>query len=334
MLRSLIGVLFMLPLAAQAQCLSGTLSVSGAGCGCLGGCNLLAYGGPNCGAGTSGNCDGGQQSMSVWIDTQDASCEIQVEARMSNRPGCTASGADSGDQLRVRNSAGSSPWMTGASNSTLYDSHTQTGGYIVVEGSANRADEIITYDVNYVDGTCPFCILLPVTYTSFDAYLDGTDLLLSWETASEQDNQGFYVEIGRTLADFEPVQFVPGNGNSSVSNTYHHMLDLHAGGSYYVRLRQQDFNGMFTYSPVIEVSLPYYETFDVSFVSERAQIRYQGKSIQACQFSVYSFSGQLIQQQTQTMDEGEVFEMDLNIHRGILHVMDADGNIFRQKFVF
>ena len=59
--------------------------------------------------------------------------------------------ADSGDKLKVDDVSGAKSFQTGSSNATLEDSYTLTGpGTIRVSGTANRADEVITYKITPV----------------------------------------------------------------------------------------------------------------------------------------------------------------------------------------
>lgn len=259
-MRSLLLYLLLLPLGSFSQCLVGSIGVSGPGCGCLSGCDLTPWGGPNCSPAVSGNCNAGYQYMSVIIPLE-ADCEVRVEARMGNRPGCTASGADgnsptNGDRLRVREVGGTiPPWQFGPSNSTLVNVLVQQGGEVLVEGFANRADEIITYEVFFESGTCPFCILLPIELVEFNAVAEGAKLHLNWATASESNNSGFYMEASRDMDRYERVGFVQGAGNSSVYRYYNTSVELPAAGLWYVRLAQQDYNGALSYSPVVAVEV-------------------------------------------------------------------------------
>lgn len=43
-------IFLLITINSLGQCPSGTMGISGSGCGCLAGCNLTALGGPNCGA--------------------------------------------------------------------------------------------------------------------------------------------------------------------------------------------------------------------------------------------------------------------------------------------
>lgn len=233
----------------NAQCLIGSIGAIGAGCGCLSGCNLTAFGGPNCGGGVGGNCVGGVQNLNVvWM--LPASCGVRVEARMANRPGCTASGADNGDRLKVE---GTSPkaWQNGSNNATLFDTHSQVGGTIGVYAQANRRDEIVTYELYFESGACPFCILLPVELASFNVFAEGHYLWLNWETYTERDNKGWYIEHSSDGLQWELEGFVPGAGNSTTLRSYEQHLMLPENGVHYYRLRQEDLNGTQGLTPVV-----------------------------------------------------------------------------------
>jgi hypothetical protein len=128
-------VILTLTTSISAQvCGSGSIGVSGAGCGCLSGCNLSGIGGPNCGGGTSGDCTAGYVYMSITVNIP-AGCSVLANADMQSRAGCSASGADggnpptcsTGDRMRVVSSANpSKPYQCGASNSTQTDSESLT----------------------------------------------------------------------------------------------------------------------------------------------------------------------------------------------------------------
>lgn len=289
----LFGLLTLLSLSLSAQCFSGVLTVSGSGCGCLAGCNLSPFGGVNCGAGVTGNCSGGQLNMSVLIPL-DPTCEVTVEARFSNRPGCSSSGADSGDRMRVRDAAGTAPWQTGAANASLFDTHTQLGGSIVVEGTSNRADEIITYDVIYVNGNCPFCLLLPVTFTDFSAHLSETILQLDWRTGAEVNNEGFEVQMSFDNEHFSSLDFVPGAGTSAIPIRYSAQVPLPSFRSFYVRLMQRDFNGATMYSPTIFVEQKATQEFQVFSQGNQLVVQNLSENDRLVDLQVYTIDGRMI----------------------------------------
>ncbi len=96
--------------------------------------------------------------------------------------------------------------------------------------------------------------ILPVELTSFDAVLEGTNVVLNWETASEGNNAGFAIEHSDNGAPFEEVAFVPGAGNSLNVNDYTFTVNDISVGLHKFRLKQVDLDGGFTYSSTVEVT--------------------------------------------------------------------------------
>lgn len=242
-----------------SQILTGTLFISGQGCGCIAGCDLSAYGGPVCGAGVLGNCLAGHLAMSISIPVPDA-CEVTVTATMMVRPnGCTASGADgnsvTNDRLKVQGASLKS-WTIGSNNASISDSHTQTGGTITVSGYSNRADEIITYAV-YEE--IPGCMMafLPVTWGDINLRMEDEVCVVEWFTWSEINNAYFAIETSLNGIDFQEISRIPGNGTSLERNDYETAFSTASifNNDVYVRLRQVDHNGQFSLSPVFHLPL-------------------------------------------------------------------------------
>jgi hypothetical protein len=94
---------------------------------------------------------------------------------------------------------------------------------------------------------------LPVQLTRFTAVAAGSDALLNWETAQELNNQRFDVERSLDGATFAAIGTLPGRGTTALPSTYHYR-DAGAGtrpaGVRYYRLRQLDYDGKATLSPV------------------------------------------------------------------------------------
>jgi hypothetical protein len=96
---------------------------------------------------------------------------------------------------------------------------------------------------------------LPVTLTSFTAKVVASDVILNWTTSSEVNNYGFYIERSINGAEFEEINFIKGQLNSSVLIKYND-IDVNPFGAnttLYYRLRQVDFNGDFAYSATVAV---------------------------------------------------------------------------------
>lgn len=93
------------------------------------------------------------------------------------------------DALKVDVLGGSKGKQFGGSNSSISDSYTLVGpGTIEISGSANRADEIITYQVTSSGSTCPSCTsILPIELIDFDAIRNDRFVELTWQTATEKN---------------------------------------------------------------------------------------------------------------------------------------------------
>ncbi len=85
--------------------------------------------------------------------------------------------------------------------------------------------------------------VLPIELTFFDAVLKGQSVELSWQTASEINNDFFKVQRSQDGIDFHSIGTVRGQGNSSQINEYHYMDHHPMPGTNYYRLLQVDFDG-------------------------------------------------------------------------------------------
>lgn len=243
---------FVFLLNTSAQCPSGAIGVTGAGCGCLSGCNLTSLGGPNCSPAVGGDCSGGQRNMSVDILVPDG-CTYTVSATMRPRTGCSASGGDSGDKIKVDIPGGSKGFQSGSANATLNDSYTLAGpGTITVSGTANRADEIITYTTTFSGAACVNCMsTLPVELTAFRVSSENNAVVCDWWTETELNNDFFTIERSPDGINFEPIAYMKGAGTSLEALHYKiYDYDPYLNVVSYYRLSQTDFNGATRYHDI------------------------------------------------------------------------------------
>jgi hypothetical protein len=110
---------------------------------------------------------------------------------------------------------------------------------------------------------------IPVELNNFTANLLDGKVYLNWETATETNNLGFYIERRKTNSTEEEsewieIGFKEGRGNSTERNLYqfedHPLYD----GTYHYRLRQVDYDGSFEYSNEVEVNLFIVKSFELS----------------------------------------------------------------------
>lgn len=95
---------------------------------------------------------------------------------------------------------------------------------------------------------------LPIELTDFRALVVSDAVHLTWETASELNNDFFTVERSAGGENFSSVGRVNGSGTTNQGNTYSLIDPTPLQGTSYYRLKQTDFNGTFTYSKVISIT--------------------------------------------------------------------------------
>lgn len=123
------------------------------------------------------------------------------------------------------------------------------------------------------DTELPDCSkVIPVEFTYFtgDAVSEGINL--EWETKSEYNNLGFYVErrINDDNTDWESINFVDGVGNSSVSTKYNFTdNDVVLNTTYQYRLRQVDVDGTHDCS-ISDIVNVHYGNLDVLVLEQNA----------------------------------------------------------------
>ncbi len=97
---------------------------------------------------------------------------------------------------------------------------------------------------------------LPVELVRFEARLRGENTaVLSWQTATEVDNQGYDVEMSINDGTFRKMGFVQGKGTNNVASNYEFLVPNLSREVHYFRLKMKDLNGTFAYSPVRSLAL-------------------------------------------------------------------------------
>ena len=95
---------------------------------------------------------------------------------------------------------------------------------------------------------------LPVELVSFTANQSGNSVNLKWNTATEINNAGFDIERSSDNMNWNKISFAAGNGNSNSTKEYSYAdKSISASGKYFYRLKQNDNNGGYEYSNIIEV---------------------------------------------------------------------------------
>lgn len=110
-------------------------------------------------------------------------------------------------------------------------------------------------ECNFINNKASFTtsVPLPIELLDFGVEVTNNDATFKWHTATEQNNEGFYVQLtdDAHFGNFEALGFVAGQGNSNQEIAYQFEKHNLSPRQYYARLRQVDFDGTESYSNLV-----------------------------------------------------------------------------------
>ena len=80
-------------------------------------------------------------------------------------------------------------------------------------------------------------------------------IILTWSTASELNNKGFYIERSADGRNWVEIGFVEGSGTTTQLNHYSFSDKNVAGLKLFYRLKQIDYDGSYSYSNIVEINI-------------------------------------------------------------------------------
>jgi hypothetical protein len=189
-------------------------------------------------------------------------------------------------------------------------------------------------------------ITLPVSFTSFSATKDGKNNLLSWATASEQNNAGFEVQRSTDGSTYENIGFVKSlsaTGNSSNPLSYSFTDFNPLGLQQYYRLKQTDLDGKSAYSAIVLVKREAPATLTVTKVypnpsTSSIYINAACPAATTLQLSIVDMNGRVVgRKQVNAMTGNNGFDMPVTqLAPGtyLLQVLNADNKVVTtEKFI-
>ena len=133
-----------------------------------------------------------------------------------------------------------------------------------------------TVTSNVTTGFGPFTLAsatpqnpLPIELISFTAIVVDDHIETEWVTASEINNDFFTVEKSRSGIDFSPVGIVDGAGSSTLTLEYELKDEGPYNGISYYRLKQTDYDGKFSYSPIVAVKVKHSTAEIISVLAQK-----------------------------------------------------------------
>jgi len=183
---------------------------------------------------------------------------------------------------------------------------------------------------------------LPVELTTFKEIVSKIGVQLSWQTASELNNEKFEIEESQDGRELKKIGEVTGNGTTLEQQEYLFEVKNPRYGISYYRLKQIDFDGQFEYSKVISVDFKG-ENGDVGEFypnpskSAWVNLDYFAQNDDEITVSVFDMTGKLVVNQFQQISSGNnnlSFDFsDLNTGIYIVKIGDERNPIHRKLII-
>lgn len=155
---------------------------------------------------------------------------------------------------------------------------------------------------------------IPVELTSFSGSVSGNSVILNWATASEINNLGFDIERSADAVHYSKIGFVSGNGSTTMKNYYTFCDNSPLYGTFYYRLRQVDFKGVYTYYEPVKInidpsySFTLYDNFPNPF-NPSTTIKYQVAERRHIMLKVFDLLGNEVAELTNGIRDAGTYEV-------------------------
>ena len=159
---------------------------------------------------------------------------------------------------------------------------------------------------------------VPVELISFEGKVDDYKIVLSWITASELNNQGFYIEKSINIMNWETIGFVNGKGTTTESSSYSFVDRRITDLKVYYRLKQLDYDGSFTYTKIIEIEIPV-NNFSLSQnfpnpANPSTNILYSVPVQTEVKINLYSVNGEIVKQILNEKKDKGIYNITVNLN--------------------
>jgi hypothetical protein len=185
----------------------------------------------------------------------------------------------------------------------------------------------------YNNNCTPPTIVLPIELISFTASPEKNKIKLSWQTASEKNNDFFTVLKSEDGLNFKSLSRIKGKGTVTNINDYVLFDEEPITGNSYYRLQQTDFDGSSTLSEIISIR---YSAFSLNKAITEDQdyiyLRLPENIIHSYNVELYNMMGQsLLKKETVS---GEFFKIKKPTSKGIYIIsLISSEQVFSKKII-
>lgn len=179
---------------------------------------------------------------------------------------------------------------------------------------------------------CMTCTSLPVELISFQGEGINDEILLSWQTGSELNNQGFEIYHSKNGETWEMIGFVQGNGTVYETKNYEFIDKKPTKGINYYRLKQVDYDGQFEYSSIVSVFIGEKTGNNSQIFPNPATDKI---TISNCtgKVTLYNILGQPLEFYTDCTGNLELDISRLEKGQYIVQILNENGEVLNLKFV-
>jgi hypothetical protein len=181
-------------------------------------------------------------------------------------------------------------------------------------------------DTYYVDEyTIAATSTLPVELVSFSGIKKNESVELTWETASEENNDKFEIERSQNGKEFKTISEVAGNGTTLDFSEYYFIDEAPEMGINYYRLKQIDYDGRYEYSDIISMKMTNEESelhVFPTIATSHLNVNYEGSSVDIL---VYNQLGVEVMQQSLNMNSGTHQLSVADLPNGLYYLVAQSG---------
>lgn len=201
---------------------------------------------------------------------------------------------------------GSNACVRYTDNALLNSQLTDEANLLVCQATGATVSGAGGFGAATVTADCPACtVVLPVTLESFSALISGQQIRVRWKSSSEENVEGYGLELSADGNDFSQAAFVQANNRPS---SYQYDLPLQA--AVYLRLRMQDRDGRFRHSRVLYVKSDDADHNKLRMLcspcsGNQLPVRLITREAQQGKLIISNFSGQVLSQVTVKLEAGQ-----------------------------
>ena len=175
---------------------------------------------------------------------------------------------------------------------------------------------------------------LPVILVSFGAQFVNANVLLQWNTSSEQNTSYFEIERSTNASIFSSIGNVKAAGNSFTPTNYSFTDKTPVTGTNYYRLKMVDINGKFSYSKTIPVKMGNVNSLKLypNPAKNTLYIHAEMTNVKAL-ILITDVGGKKVKMQTLVLNKNTPIDIS-NLAKGIYQlIIKTATNTLEQKFV-